>query len=316
MRSRYRQFCATEATIPIFSRDWWLDATVGEHNWDVALVEKGGLILATMPYTLRRLLGFTVVGQPALAQTCGPWLRLRATTAAGRLAEEKDLLLTLLEQLPPYSRFSQNWHHSRTNWLPFYWNGFQQTTRYTYILSDLRDPEKIWKGLQGNIRTDIRKARERFGLTVHEEEDLDTFLKLFRHTFQRQKKRVPHSNSLIRRLDQACRQRRCRSCLVARDRSGRAYAGIYLVWDPCAAYYLLSGSHPELRHSGAGSLCLWEGIQRAAQVTKSFDFEGSMQEPIERFFRAFGARQTPYFRITRTPSRLLQMAEYLRLGGR
>jgi len=59
-------------------------------------------------------------------------------------------------------------------------------------------------------------------------------------------------------------------------------------------------------------LCLWEAIRYASTVTKQFDFEGSMIESVERFFRAFGAVQTPYFRITKTPSRALRAKQCLR----
>jgi len=38
-------------------------------------------------------------------------------------------------------------------------------------------------------------------------------------------------------------------------------------------------------------------------VTDVFDFEGSMLPPVERYFRAFGARQTPYLRVSRTSRR-------------
>ena len=57
---------------------------------------------------------------------------------------------------------------------------------------------------------------------------------------------------------------------------------------------------------------MWEAIQFASTVTQRFDFEGSMMEPVEKFFRAFGATQTPYFSISKTPSRLLKTAIFLR----
>jgi len=73
----------------------------------------------------------------------------------------------------------------------------------------------------------------------------------------------------------------------------------------------MGGADSELRNSGATSLCMWEAIKHAATVTKRFDFEVSMIEPIERFFRAFGAILMPYFRITKTPSRLLRARQAL-----
>jgi hypothetical protein len=76
-----------------------------------------------------------------------------------------------------------------------------------------------------------------------------------------------------------------------------------------AAYYLLAGAEPSLRTSGAGSLLVWEAIGRASAVTDVFDFHGSMLQPVERFMRAFGSRQTPYLRVTRTtPAARLALA--------
>ena len=49
---------------------------------------------------------------------------------------------------------------------------------------------------------------------------------------------------------------------------------------------------------------MWEAIKFAATVTKKFDFEGSIIEPIERFFRAFGGRQIPYFQVSKTSRRM------------
>ena len=53
-KKKYRKFCKTQSSIPIFSKDWWLDAVCGEDNWDVVLVEKGEEISASMPYYLKR----------------------------------------------------------------------------------------------------------------------------------------------------------------------------------------------------------------------------------------------------------------------
>jgi hypothetical protein len=47
-------------------------------------------------------------------------------------------------------------------------------------------------------------------------------------------------------------------------------------------------------------------------VTKKFDFEGSMIEPVEKFFRAFGATQMPYFQVKKTNSRLLKLRSALK----
>jgi hypothetical protein len=100
--------------------------------------------------------------------------------------------------------------------------------------------------------------------------------------------------------------------LFAVDEKERVHSVAYVVWDAGSAYLLMSGSDPEVRESHAGTLVVWEAIQFAAGVAPQFDFEGSMLEPVERFFRAFGAEQRPYFHVTKTSSRLMKMRRDVR----
>lgn len=309
---KYRTLCIQEPSIPLFSQAWWLDATAGEEAWNVALVEKGDAIVAAMPYVPRKRYGLTLLGQPALTQTLGPWLRETEGKSATRLAQHKDWLQALIAQLPPFAHFTQNWHWQMSNWLPFYWAGFQQTTRYTYILHALGDEPMLWQGLRENIRTDIKKASNRFQLRVRDDLTVDDFLVLNRMTFARQDMALPYTEAFVHKLDQACAARQARKIFIAEDEQGRHHAGVYVVWDQNSAYYLMGGGDPELRNSGATSLCMWGAIKFAATVTKRFDFEGSMIEPVEKFFRAFGAQQTPYFTVSKTPSRILKIALFAR----
>jgi hypothetical protein len=270
-----------------------------------------------MPYYKKKRLGFTLLSQPPLTQTLGPWLQPTEASYAKRLSQEEAVLSQLIDQLPPYDFFVQNWSHVNTNWLPFYWRGFNQTTRYTYRLPDLSDPDETWSNLRGNIRRDIRKASGRFDLTVRTDCTINDFFALNAKTCERQNKKIPYSIELVRKLDGACVANNARRIFVAEDDQGRHHAAVYLVWDEMSAYYLMGGGDPKLRTSGETSLCMWEAIKFASTVTKSFDFEGSMIEPIERFFRGFGGIQTPFFSITRVPSRMVwfgqNFAEVLRV---
>ncbi len=267
-------------------------------------------VLASLPYSFRNKFGLTIVEQPQLTQSLGPWLRPSQAKYAKKLGQEKDLLQGLVDQLPAFAKYHQNWHYSNTNWLPFYWRGFEQATGYTYVLNDLGDEKKHWDGFQTNIRTDIRKAIDRHKLVVSSV-DVEEFIELNKMVFSRQGMSMPYSESLVRRIDAACDKHNARKIFVAKDDEGRSHAGVYIIWDENSAYYLMGGGDPDLRNSGATSLCMWEAIKFAATVTKRFDFEGSMLEPVERFFRAFGATQTPYFVVTKTKSRLLRVKNTL-----
>lgn len=294
----------------IFSSPWWLDATAGEGNWGLCEVNESGKTVASMPWVIKQRFGLKTLSQPILTQTLGPWLAEppKGTKYAKRLAREKDLMEALIDQLPDYEVFRQNFAPEITNWLPFYWKGFQQSTRYTYRLTNIGDnPEVIWSGFQENIRREIRKARK-LDVVVERCSDVDAFLDVNELTFQRQGMKVPYSRFYVKRLFAACEANKAGAIFLARGQDGRVHAGNLLVWNEHCSYYLMGGGDPELRTSGATSLVMWQAIQFAATVSRVFDFEGSMIEPVERFFRGFGAVQTPYFSISHIRSRRVASA--------
>jgi len=308
-KDMYREFAESEESLPIFSQAWWLDATAGVDNWDVVLATREGQVVASMPYSRTRRYGMDVIGQPPLTQKLGPWLRPFSGRNALRLAYEKSLMQELIDKLPPFDHFAQNWHYTCSNWLPFSWNGFSQTTRYTYVLNDLSDLEKLWTDFENSTRAECKKASNRFRLTIRDDLPLDDFLALNRMSFTRQGKDPPYSNDFVRRLDDACTARGCRKYFIAVDEEGRHHAGNYIVWDRNSSYGLMNGADQRFRNTGGATLCMWAAIQFAATVTRKFDFAGSMIEPVERFFRGFGPTQLPYFSISKTPSRLLQVRQ-------
>lgn len=304
-KAGYEDLCRAEATIGVFGQAWWLDAACRAGGWDAVLVSDGGEIAAALPYEIHRRGPFTILTQPPFTPWLGPWIRRRSGSVEAVLRSEHRLMTELVGRLPEYDRFAQNWGYGVTNWLPFYWRGFQQTTRYSHVLPDISCEAAIWSGMRSNIRREIRKAEGRYGLRLRHDLDLDVLLTLNAMTYKRQGKRPPNAE-ILRRIDKACGARGCRKLIVAEDDRGRRHAGAYFVWDDESAYYLVGGMDPELRTSGAMSLVMWEGIRFARTVGRRFDFEGSMVESIARFFRSFGAEPVGYSHISKTPSPLLR----------
>ena len=290
----------------IFRQPWWLEALGREGNFGQVSIELDGGNGATLPYVIQKRFGLKILTMPPLSQTAGPLLHGTGTAGKRALAVEKDLCEALINQLPPHDAFNQNFHWSVSNWLPWYWKGFQQSTRYTYRLNDLSNITELWAGLMPNIKSDIKTARDRHQLKVHSDHDIEMFLAINEMSFKRQGRSFPHSRALVRNLDRQCSARNCRKILFAEDPQGRVHAAVYIVWDENTAYYLMSGADPELRNSGATSLLVWSAIEFSSTVSKAFDFEGSMIESVERFFRGFGAQQTPYSHVWRFNSALVR----------
>ena len=157
-KDKYRLLCNTEKNIPIFSHDWWLDTVCGEKKWDVLLIEQKGKIQATLPLYVPHS---DIVSMPSYTQTMGPWFTASSsdTKYTTELGRRQELCKQFTEELKRYPHFLQNFNYDITDWLPFYWAGYNQTTRYTYLLKNIRDHQAVWENMSPNIRRNITKAQ-------------------------------------------------------------------------------------------------------------------------------------------------------------
>lgn len=285
----------------IFQQPWWLEAVM-PGAWGEASVRDGQRTVARLPYVVKKRYGLVLLTMPPLTATLGPWFYPSDAKYQHQLSDQKHFCQALITQLPRYDVFSQTFSPSVKNILPFYWAGFCPSLCYTYRLDDLTDLDYVWKSLGGNVRTDIRKAEK--AVRVRCEPDIERFFEVRNKTFVRQGSQDPYSQELVRRVDDACSKRGVRRMYLAEDERGRIHAGAYIVWDDKISYYLMGGGDPDLRGSGAASLLIWEAIKFSSQAARGFDFEGSMLEPIERHFRAFGARQTICLQVSRMSRRM------------
>jgi len=296
----------------VFCQSWWL-AAAAPAACEVLLVRRGGRVEAGLPLLPT---GPRALGRAVLSPVNGPLLAPPTSDRyVTRLSTEMELLGALAEALQAEERVELDWHPSLTNWLPFRWAGFSQTTRYTYQIPDLTDLAAVFAESRSNVRTDRRKA-ERQGVRVEATTDLRRFLRLSRLTFERQGLAWPFGTATVHALLTTAQQRGALEVLIAVGPDGADQAGAVLAFDARMTWYLVGGGDPDQRNSGATSLLLWTAIEHAAARGTGFDFEGSQIAAIERFFRAFGARQVPCMRVfadRRPPARKVA-AELERLG--
>ncbi|WP_400191946.1 GNAT family N-acetyltransferase [Hymenobacter sp. B81] len=308
-KASYRTWCPSQPDLPVYVQPWYLDACCEGGEWDVALVREADRIVASLPYFWKQKGPFRYVTMPPFAKTMGPYL---VPEYRGVLKKEHALLPELLAQLPKLAAFKQNFHPALTNWLPLYWQGYQQTTYYTYRIEGLQHLERVQADFNRNIRRNLQKARQQ--VTVRHDLSAEQFYQLNRMSFERQGLSVPYSWEQFRRHDAALAEHQARQFFFAVDDQGRIHSAAYLIWDQQAAYYHLSGDDPALRESGAGLLLIWEAIRYASEQLglSCFDFEGSMLPAVERIRVQFGAKQTPYFYVWKYHSRWFKLLEQLK----
>ena len=308
-KARYRDFCRTAPDVPVFAQPWYLDACTEGGAWNVVLAEEKGRVVAALPFFYKQKGPFRYVTMPPFVKWLGPYL---LPDFRGRLPQEHELMQVLIAQLPPVAAFKQNFYPTITNWLPFYWQQFRQTTFYTYRLHPLLDLARVEAGLGTGIRRDIRRARQQ--MRVVHDLPLEEFYRVNLLSFRRQELPAPYSMAQFQRLDAALAATSARQFFFAVDEQNRVHSVAYLIWDATTAYFLLAGDDPALRASGAGVLLAWECIRYASQVLglDCFDFEGSMLPGVERIRVRFGAVQTPYFYVWKHNSRLFELLEKLK----
>lgn len=281
----------------VFCRSWWLN-TVGDVR--VLACFSGNQIIAGIPLYVEKHFGIPVCTMPKLTRAWGVIMRPLDGKTVSASSRETKILRAFAVELSQYTLFFQAFHPCLSNWLPFYWSGFRQTTRFTYVLDDLSDLSRVWQGMSESTRRQIRKA-EKAGLTVVQC-GIDEVYRCECQSFLRQGRKPTHSESLLSSLYDSAKANNSGACFAVVDRKETVYAARFLVWDKNRAYYLVAGADSELRASGANSLGMWSAIQFAAQRSCAFDFAGSVIESIARFNRSFGAKQVAYNYVIKAPS--------------
>jgi hypothetical protein len=304
VKQKYRQLCECENSIPVFSRAWWLDA-VAPGVWDVVIVENDGEIIAALPFVLGKNLWFKVIFRPPLTQNLGPWIRSTDTSYSKQLSRENELMDQLFSKLPYYDGLTQNWHYDRKNWLQLFWNGFSQTTRYTYVIDSITDTASTVSNFERSKQKDIKKALKK--VSVKYDISAEEFYENHKMTLLKQGSRITYTFELFERIYNNSYARNAGRTIAAYDDQGNLHAALFIVFDDLSGYAIISTIDPDYRTYAASSLLFKEAILCSAERVDRFDFEGSMIEGVENSFRRFGAIQKPYHSVSHTPSFILEL---------
>jgi hypothetical protein len=309
-KDRYKSFCSEESDIPIFSKPWYLDAVAGEKMWNVCLIEKGGEIVASMPYIVKKKFGFKISTMPKFSHTLGPYIKYpKGQKYYKKLSWEKKIMTEIINQLPKVDYFSQNFNSNVLNWLPFYWKGYEQTTRYTYILENI--PLEV---LEERVENDVRRRRRRakdLGVEVVESNDIEKFYELYQKSLNKKNikilaKQLKYNLKIVKNLYHCCKVNGSVRMLFA-ELNGKPIAANFLVYDSNTVFYIMGWTDRDKKDLGGMDAVQFEAIKFAMQSGREFDFEGSMTESIEKYFRSFGAVQKQFFNITKYNSKILKL---------
>ena len=233
---------------------------------------------------------------PMLTQKLGPYIKYpEGQKYASRLSYEKKIIQEIIDKLPKYDFFNVHFDYKFVNWLPFFWNGFQQTTRYTYVLEDISDSEYVFSCFEHSKRKNIKRAIKE--VEIFYDLPCKDFYENHKMTLQKQGEIISYSYEVFEKIYNGVYTNNAGRVIYCKDSDGNIHAALLVIWDNESAFDLISTIDPSYRSSGAATLLVYEIIKKLSGRVKVFDFEGSMIEGVEDSFRKFGSIQKPYFRI-------------------
>lgn len=280
----------SEFTNSPFEQLWWLNTVAPDTPWKENILYKDGEVAA-------RWIGVEHGNfhMPHLTQTIGYWLNPKLFDSDTFLNERKKTLTQLIALLPYNTHVSLS--PKNEYFLPFQWAGFTVRPFVTYCINELNDTDRIYQNFGSIVKKNIKSAKNK--VTIIDSSDISLLHSLMEKTFRIQKRKYPYSKEYLESIYKVAMDHNAGKLLYAFDKDNNLHSGVFYLYDSNVCYYLIAGTDPQFRSSGANSLLIWEGIQFASKHSKSFDFEGSMIEGVENFFRQFGGEQTIYYDVYR-----------------
>jgi hypothetical protein len=278
----------------VFCYSWWLEAITKSHFKILVIIEEDEIV-AGIPIAYDE---HNKVNEPPLTRTLGVLYKPQEHLSEHRqISNQRKWLNLLLEQFPLNDFVQMCLHHNFTDWLPFRWRGFKQTTRYTYIIN-FHDTtlDELWGNLNRGRKETVNRAVKN-SIRVEQTEDFDLLYKFESLSYERQGLKFRILFYDLKLLDDVIKKRGNRIIFKAIGRLNQVHAMLYVAYNSRSAYALLSGSDEKLRKMGGHTLVMWEAIKYFYDKAEYFNFGGSDIERIEKHLRGFGGTLTPYFHI-------------------
>lgn len=282
--------------IPIFFQNWYLDVVCGPQNWNIILEKNNaGEILGFLVYYISEKFGRPAIIMPPLVPFSGIWLFPPSATKVESINKnELRVIKNLVNEIPGRTIFyTQSLYYTFQNWLPYYWKGYSQNTRYSFQIEDLSK----WNltHVATNVRNKIVKAGK--SLRVQRIENSEILYDQVQSILAQKNIRLKMGKELFYQLDLALSSRNKRFILAAIDTQNNIHAVTYIIEDEGISYMMMIGSDKYFRQSGAIPYLIYHSILETSKRNNIFDFEGSMLESLFDLFAGFGGTLKPYYRI-------------------
>jgi len=260
-----------------YAASWYLDLV--HEGWE-ALVE--GEYERVMPLTGARKMGISYLFQPYFTQQLGVFSKSKLSPG---------IVEKFIQSIPPHFKFVEINLNSFNRIINTAYD-FSQNNNY---LLDLINPyERLYKKYTRNTKRNLKKSTtHKLSLSKHiKPEDL---IQLFRANRGRHldKWKDAHYHILQRIMYKAIYKGKGVLYGVYTDFNELCAAAFFLR-NNNRIVFLFSGSNQSARENGAMTMLIDSVIKEFASSRTVFDFEGSNDANLARFYRGFGAKKNTY----------------------
>jgi hypothetical protein len=285
-------FVQSSPQASVFALTWYLDSLQVDYN--ILTIKDNDCIIAGLILSKNQI---NTYSNPSLVKYLGVVFRKEVPLNHKKISQQYKAMGLLASELKGYKSFDYYFHPEFKNWIPFYWNGFAQETRYTYQINLKLSSEEIHKRFHGNLKNDIKHALNH-EVKIRSNIDFEDLYDVVNKTFLRQGSKAPFNKNKLENFIKALSKKQKFISFGAYTMDGTLISVCGLVSDDNSSYFILNGIVIEKQLRGANALMIFEAIkyQQNKDLTL-FDFEGSMLPGVEPFYRRFGGELTAYYRI-------------------
>lgn len=258
-----------------------------------AIVNKNDDIIGGFIYYSFKKYSFKFIITPPFTPNIELFYINPAESVVGKNSFTKDVLALISEYFDGlkvhYININLPYHIIDSQ--PFIWKGYTSRTRFSYLIDVSQSPEDLWNNLSSEKRKSINKA-VKDELVIKESSDLSLIYELVYKSLDRNSK-AKNLNILKNILFKFSNQ--TNSFAFVAYKNEKAIGATFCLISGLKAVYLFGGFDSDNKHHGAGVSCIWQSVLKAKALGLThFDFEGSMNISIERYFREFGGELHSY----------------------
>jgi len=314
--SNFNKFKNIFPNISIFSEPLWISNVINTSSKTFGnkafylLAEKNKFPIAVMPICYRKIFGKKILLMPYFT----PYFDISFAKTYKKTYKNNSIkkqifgifIDFLIKNGFIFGFFSIN--HDFIDFQPAIWRNILVYPRYTYIH---KASDNILSSISGNLKNDIKFAKKN-GISIKESENIMEFIPIWKKTLKRQEVSRIYEDVLLKLFESLKKTKKIK-LFIAYDKNMKAISGCIIANDQKSSYYIAGADTREIR--GSGSLGIVHAILDSIENGLDFDFEGSMIEGIEKYFRKFGGQLTPYFNMSSLSLQtLLKIKKILSIG--